>query len=157
MDKIRKFYNHFIRNKKGATAVEFALFAPFIMVMFLGVYDFGDVMYQKAQLSSAVRIGAQYATSNRGDTSGIEAAVVGATNLNEDKFTITSLEFSECESGATINIEDLETIDRSEICDAGLPRTFVSISASMPHHLLFDYPGLNQDINIEAEAILRVE
>jgi Flp pilus assembly protein TadG len=69
--------------RAGNVAVEFALIAPVLVTLFMGTVDYGLEVYYDAQLTQAVRAGAEY-VNNSGhsqDTAGIEAAVQGASSL----------------------------------------------------------------------------
>jgi len=50
--------------ERGASAVEFALIVPVLLLVVFGVINFGILMAQKASLSNATRVGARYATVN---------------------------------------------------------------------------------------------
>ena len=49
-----------ISSKSGAAAVEFGLVAPILVAMMLGIFDLGRMTYDRTDLHSAVRSGAQY-------------------------------------------------------------------------------------------------
>jgi Flp pilus assembly protein TadG len=58
-----------IRNRRGQSLVEFALLAPVLIILFMGMFDFGWILHQQIQMDNAVRLGAR-----RG--------AVGETNTN---------------------------------------------------------------------------
>jgi len=66
----------------GAAAVEFAILIPVIATGLLGVGNYGLVVFEKMELVSAARAGAQQAMVNGADTASIKAVVVASTNLN---------------------------------------------------------------------------
>ena len=47
------------RNQKGASAVEFALVLPILIVLLFGIVEFGLLMYNKAVITNASREGAR--------------------------------------------------------------------------------------------------
>ena len=47
------------RNKRGASAVEFALILPLLVCLLLGIVEFGLLMYNKAVITNASREGAR--------------------------------------------------------------------------------------------------
>jgi pilus assembly protein CpaE len=65
-------------NRSGVAAAEFALIAPIMLTLLLGVYDIGNAIQQRLQLELVVRAGAQYALSWPDQTSGIEATITAA-------------------------------------------------------------------------------
>ena len=65
------------RNQKGASAVEFALVLPILIVLLFGILEFGLLMYNKAVITNASREGARAGIvfSPRPDVSAIEQVV----------------------------------------------------------------------------------
>jgi Flp pilus assembly protein TadG len=65
------------RNHRGASAVEFALVLPILMVLLFGIIEFGLLMYNKAVITNASREGARAGIvfSPRPDVSAIEQVV----------------------------------------------------------------------------------
>jgi Flp pilus assembly protein TadG len=51
-------------HERGASAVEFALLVPLLVMLVFGVIDFGIVLAQKQSLSSGARAGARYGSVN---------------------------------------------------------------------------------------------
>lgn len=49
------------KNQRGNAIVEFAFLAPFLLILALGVGDFGRAMYASIVVNNAARAGAQYA------------------------------------------------------------------------------------------------
>ena len=47
------------RNHRGASAVEFALILPLLIVILFGIVEFGLLMYNKAVITNASREGAR--------------------------------------------------------------------------------------------------
>lgn len=52
------------RDQRGASAVEFALVFPLLMLIIFGIIQFGFVMAQSAALSNGARAGARYGVVN---------------------------------------------------------------------------------------------
>lgn len=52
------------RDQRGASAVEFALVFPVLMLIIFGIIQFGFVMAQSAALSNGARAGARYGVVN---------------------------------------------------------------------------------------------
>jgi len=65
------------RNKRGASAVEFALVLPLLIVILFGIIEFGLLMYNQAVITNASREGARAGIvfSPRPDVSAIEQVV----------------------------------------------------------------------------------
>ncbi len=58
-----------MKNGKGASAVEFAIILPVLIVMLFGIIEFGLVLYDKAVITNASREGARQGTLFKTDPS----------------------------------------------------------------------------------------
>ncbi len=67
----RLFPWRFLKNRRGATAVEFALIMPFFLAMILGLVEFGRAMWIRNTMQYAVEEAARY-----GSVSGASSATV---------------------------------------------------------------------------------
>ena len=64
----------FLRQSKGAVAVEFALIATVFFLLVAGVIDFGHAYYMKQTITNASREGARYGITYRTDSNGVRIA-----------------------------------------------------------------------------------
>jgi Flp pilus assembly protein TadG len=83
---------HFGRDE-AATMVEFAVSLPLLLVLVVGIYDFGGAFNLKQELNNAVREGARYgASSSTADLSqtGIAPPTVAATAILVDSYLQTA-------------------------------------------------------------------
>lgn len=65
------------RNDRGAAAVELALLLPVLMLLVMGIVDFGIVFHQQVSLSGAAREGARYYALHN-DLAGAAARAIDA-------------------------------------------------------------------------------
>ncbi|MBT4769656.1 MAG: pilus assembly protein [Rhodospirillaceae bacterium] len=118
----------------GVSAVEFALLTPVIMIMLLGLVDYGLAMFHKMELVSAVRAGSQYALLDNTDTlagtntASIQQAVVDAANLTITTGDVTVTVFCECDTIAMVSC--------ASSC-AGTTRGLATVSATYIFSALF--------------------
>lgn len=74
-----------IRTARGQALVEFALIAPVLIILMLGVIDYGRVYFAHISVTNAARNGAHYASANcdptcdAADLTGIQGAAVAET------------------------------------------------------------------------------
>lgn len=82
--------NTFRRDRKGATAVEFAIVAPLIFLSVLGTFETGRALYVRNHLSEAIATGARQAIiSGATNTTAIETAIRAKFHSNEQsKFVV---------------------------------------------------------------------
>lgn len=50
-----------VRRRRGAAAIEFALWTPVISVILLGIIEYGWLLYRRSEATRAVREGVRYA------------------------------------------------------------------------------------------------
>ncbi len=68
-----------LRERRGVSAVEFAVILPLLLLIMLGAFDLGNAFQQSMRLESAARAGAQAAFSNPRNTNAVRTMVL--TNL----------------------------------------------------------------------------
>ena len=61
---------------RGVSALEFALSAPLVLFVMLGIADFGNALQQSIRLEGAARAGAQIALASPYDTAAIRTATM---------------------------------------------------------------------------------
>lgn len=133
----------------GAAVVEFALVAPLLVLMVLGLVDFGMAVLEKSRLSSAARAGAQVAMSSPTDTAAIRAAVLAATSAPSAGLTVAVTTACECSDGTAVACDGL--------CASGTARTYVTVSVQETFAMLLTYPGISSPYPLAAQAIVRTE
>jgi uncharacterized membrane protein len=137
------------RSRAANVAIEFALIAPVAMLMLVGVIDYGMAVYDRMQLSSAVRAGIQYAMHHSANPATIEQVVMSALTIDQSAVTVTAQQVCECPGGAAAECD--------ETCPDGARRTFIRIEAVQQHDALFDYPGISNPTTLQAQALVRIQ
>ncbi len=87
---------------KAVAAVEFAIIMTFLSLVFIGLANYGLATFEKMELTSAARSGAQVALIDSSDSAAIKAAVVASTNSSISTSDVTTTEFCECADGSSI-------------------------------------------------------
>lgn len=135
-----------LSSRRGAAAIEFALIAPVILVALTGIVNYGLAMFDKMQMQSAARSGAQLALLDAGDTAAIKQAVVDSTNLGITTSDVTTTQFCEC-ANATI-------ITCGNTCsDGSTNRYFMTVTATYNHTLLL----LGTTVALTGSATVRTQ
>ncbi len=91
-------------SRRGAAAVEFALLVPVVLAGLTGVANYGLAIFEKIELESAARAGAQMAIRDRENTSAIQQTTVDSTNLTittDDVSVSTACRCADIDSTAT--------------------------------------------------------
>jgi Flp pilus assembly protein TadG len=83
----------------GQGTVEFALVSLLLMMLFLGVLDLGRGVYQRQELTNAVREGSRYASVNS-DSATLVADVAAAAARRAPSLSLTSTNFQPAGGGS---------------------------------------------------------
>ena len=125
--------------------VEFALAAPFLIILMLGVIDFGRVYFAYVSVTNSARTGADYAAANcspsceEDDLIGIRDAVVADTTQ--------LLNTSPTNPDVSVNVGD----------SLGLGNSQVDVTVSYTFTTIFPWPGLPTSMNVERTVTARVQ
>ncbi len=97
------FHNYRGRKERGASLVEFALIAPFLLLLLLGIIEFGYFFAEFNDVRHGAREGARVAAVNTGDNAFLRAETCDAMDLT----TNITVRFTD---GATGAIGDVGTV-----------------------------------------------
>lgn len=155
-------------NSQGGNAiVEFAVIAPFLILMIVGVVDLSRYAYFSIQVANAARAGAAYGSQNNvtafnGD--GMAAAVVADVSPNPIG-TITAspaptfLYGCYDTTSASLATPFPAATNASGGCSVGtqIPVPYVKVSASGSLSSLIHAPFIPASINLTSTSIMRVQ
>ncbi len=122
------------RRERGQSLVELALVLPLLMLVILGAIDFGRVFYASMTVAGAARNGAQYASENPTDTTGIQSAALDDAGSLDPAPTVTV-------SGPTSD---------------GNGGEYVRVQVDHEFSTLIPWPGLPSSIEISRAVTMRV-
>ncbi|OIQ97896.1 TadE-like protein [mine drainage metagenome] len=118
------------RDCRGVSAVEFALVAPVLVTMLLGVGDYGHGFTCLIQLRNAVQAGASYCMHNGAGActqSAVAGVVAAATPLAVPSGNVALTLTYGCTTGSGITYQSADTPN----CSGGVtPGEYAEISAS---------------------------
>jgi Flp pilus assembly protein TadG len=81
------------RRSRGQAMVEFTLILPCLLLLILGIYQFGQTYADYIQVTNAARDGGRKALVSRGDTNGVSDTITAAKNatwwLDTSKMGVT--------------------------------------------------------------------
>lgn len=125
----------------GASLVEFAMVMPLLLILVIGIVEFGFVLAQMNELRHGAREGARYAAVSRpdfnidgttGDNADVLAVVCDAVNLPGMTVTVS---LSHTETNGTAGAQRLEYATVSVTADTEPLTGFPLISAMLPDEL----------------------
>jgi Flp pilus assembly protein TadG len=139
------------RSARGSATVELAVVAPLLVLMAIGVADFGRVCYTAIVLSHAARAGAQYGAQTNGttgDADGIQdAAEREAVNIGP--IEVASQRICECPNSGVVACT-------TTICAGyGVPQVFVEVTTTTTFETLAPYPGIPTTVPLSRTAKVR--
>ncbi len=135
------------RCESGAALVEFAIVAPVLSFLLIGMVDFGRFMYDGILAANAARAGVQYGAQTlitAKDTSGQQTA---ATN---DAAGLSGLTATASQPWCEIN-------GSATTCGTANSVAFVKVTVTGSFSPLIKYPGLPATFPVSGSATMRVE
>lgn len=94
------------RGDAGAAMVEFALVVPLLLLLVVGIIQFGRAFSMQIQLSGAANDGARYLSVNSTDASGArDRARAAAANLSLTNAEITVVATAPCTPTSFVSVE----------------------------------------------------
>lgn len=143
----------FGRDESGIAATEFALISPFLILLTVGMIDFGMYINENMKVENLARSAAEYVVKG-GDEANITADVIGASNLlteEELEDTTTQSEMTcECSDGSTVACN-------TECADGGYRRRYFSYSIERAYSPIFPYPGIPETFPLRGHARMQIE
>jgi Flp pilus assembly protein TadG len=145
MMKFRKFG----KAKEGVAATEFALIAPVMITLVLGVFDYCMFLNATMQLQITARSAAQYVL-NGGDVSGLQNNIIAPSTVANSGVTVTTSYVCLCDDG--------DQSDCSSACENNTyRRKFIDITLGMTYNSPVTFPGLPSSIPLNSHARLQME
>jgi len=139
------------RSENGGAMVELAVVVPVLVLIAIGVMDYGRVYFTSVAVANAARAGAEWATLEPGRVGRTTEAQNFAKQDGAEAgtITVTATPFCEC-SGASVSC--------SSSCGAyGVPREYVQVTASKTVTMLLRYPGLPATVTVSRTATFRAQ
>lgn len=147
-----QIFNHYIQRNDGVAATEFALIAPVLLIIMLGIFDYGMFLNAQMKLESTARAAAQYVILG-GDPDLIEQEIILQSSLNVSEDTLDSVDV---EKSYTYECSDGLSVGEGSECDDGdYLREFFEITISMDYEPIFGAPGVPDSITIAGNVRLQ--
>lgn len=78
------------RDDRGASAIEFALIVPFLLLLFFGIVEFGRAYQTRLTVTHAAREGVRVLAVTDDETAASDAAVAATAGLRPQDVTVTT-------------------------------------------------------------------
>lgn len=143
-------------NLHGVAATEFALIAPILMLMVIGIVDYGFYINHAMKVENTARAAAQYVVQG-GDIDSISDDVMATSGIPIDEeqegeepvlaasmiCTCADGEEVECDIGDICGVEDY-------------PRNYITVTINKRYETFMPYPGLPDSLPIKRTIRLQV-
>lgn len=138
--------------EKGASAVEFALILPVLMVILFGIIEFGFILYDKAIVTNASREGARrgivYSKDINGVTIGVPASDITDTTTSYCASYLVSLGTGSAAPSTTVT------------GNCAVPGSSLTVTVTYPYSFLVlpnFVSGLTGGISLNGATVMRCE
>jgi Flp pilus assembly protein TadG len=137
-----------IKDQKGASAVEFAIILPVLLLVLFGIIEFSIAFYDKAMITNASREGARAGIVFRASPlTNVEITDIVNNYLSDNLITF---------SGTSVPDITVTPVDTSTLT-MGDPLT-VTVSYPYNYYVLPGFvAGLTGSINLNATTVMRME
>jgi Flp pilus assembly protein TadG len=129
--------------EKGQAMMEFALLLPVLLILLLGIIEFGRAAYYAIEVADAARAGAQYGSQSLADAANPGNIAAAAQNNAQDM-------------GGALTVNAPQTA-----CEAALagcyPLVYLTVTTTYNFTPLFNYPGLPTTYNLTGSSTLPVQ
>jgi Flp pilus assembly protein TadG len=149
------------RDRRGVSAVEFALAAPVFLAALSPVIDLGLAFSQQIRVNQAVEAGAQYAAVNQYNSgtwaTNVSNAVTNATTLSVSPNV--GSETCGCPNATNTAISNVGTPPCTQTCttDGTTAGYYVTISAQATYTSVMPYSILGTSATLSSQAIVRIQ
>ena len=139
------------QSERGSAMVEFAILAPVMVLVFIGLIEISRYAYYALLAANAARAGAQYgaqSTSTALDNTGMQTYANADLPANSH-VSATSRYFCLTDPGGA-----------PTTCPTGTAQSgvayYIEVDTTGTYNSLFKYPGIPQLVPVSGKAVLRV-
>lgn len=149
----RLSFTYLRRAGSGGAALEFAVILPVLVLLAIGVADFGRMFFTGITVASAARAGSQWGAhdvDNTNDTVSMrQKAEADAQNILP--ITVAARRFCKCPDGSDPACTD------SCPDGYGQPQVFITVTVTKKLPLIFRYPGFPDTLTFKDSATFRAQ
>jgi Flp pilus assembly protein TadG len=143
----------FLRDTRGAAAIEFGFMIPLFSLMVVSVTDIGLAVYRKMQVENAAQAGAQYAIARGFNITGISNAVTSATNSSAVSASPPPIEYCGCPTSTGVS-----SVSCGTVCSGGaVAGTYAKVSAQATYYTLINYQVVASTYSYNAQSTARLK
>lgn len=149
-----------LKDRRGVSAVEFALLAPVLIALPVPIVDLGLGLYTQMELQNAATAGAQYALQNPSlstlTTAQIQAAAAAA--VPSLAMSTSASQVCGCPGTGTGGGPAVTFGSCTTNCSTGkLPGNYVTVTAQTTYVPLVPYPVMGSSVALTAQSVARIQ
>ena len=140
--------------RSGLASIEFAVIAPVLTLLLIGVFDFGRGLWYQMQVATAAQAGAVYAASLGWDATAaaIETAITSATNIG-----VSASPAPAWVCGCPNAAAGIVSTQCGTACpDGSSPPHYVIVGAKIAYSPLLHYPAIPASLNLSYTSYARL-
>ena len=156
-----------LADRRGAAAVEFAIVLPFLLLLVVGLIDYGLGFWEQMMVGNAARAGAYFASVNgwgSGAPGSIETAVTSATSLASISASGTYAPSQACycpTSSGLVAPPGTPTAPGcgATLCSDGVTPAgyYIVVNAGATYNTLMPWPGIGSNFTLTATSFARID
>jgi Flp pilus assembly protein TadG len=136
-------------SEAGSSLVELAFFLPMLMLLLLGVVDFGRAYYLAIEIAGAAHAGAVYGAQNITDITGMQnAAKLNSPDVSG--LTATGSWGCECSDGTSSSA----SCSATPTCSVNMVY-YAKVTTTATYHPIMPWNGINSPITITGSSTMR--
>ena len=149
-------FRWFLSDEHGSSLIEMAIAAPLLLLLLLGVMDFGRAFYLMNEIAGAAEAGASFGSQDPKNTSGMQTVakdnapdVASATDISA--FNAFASWGCECSDGTHVSsgCTSTPTSCAYNVVD------YVTVTVSATYKCVFAWPGLPSSIPLSQTVSMR--
>jgi len=148
---VRSWTRRLRAQDSGAAALELAVVLPVLILLAIGVVEFGRAYFTGIKVANAAMAGAHFGAQSSGSADPDFIRQVARDDAGDQSLAVNS--------NGTCRCPDSETVVAcSSVCTGyGNPQFFIEVTVSTSFSLLFGYPGLPSTIAVTRTATMRAQ
>jgi Flp pilus assembly protein TadG len=142
--------------QRGQAMIELAIALPILLLLTIGVIEFGRVAYYSIEVSDAARAGAQYGSQSLADAA--NTANITQAALNDAPDIAANLALNNPPPGQSCVCPGSGSV--AGACPAAgcpYPLVYLTVTTSYTLTTLFQYPGIPTSFNLTGVSIMPVQ
>lgn len=137
------------REDSGAAFFEMAIVLPVLLLVAIGVAEFGRVYFNAIRVANAAMAGAEFGAQSSGSGDPAFIRQIARDDAGDQNLVVNSNRSCRC--------PDSEAVVACSVTCAGYgyPQFFIEVTATKTHTLMLRYPGIPQTITVTRTATFR--